>query len=342
MNRSVRRYGLVAAALATCLSAGAALSQAGFDPSVRQGVEAWQAGNYEQAVRHWRPLADRGDADAQFNMGQAYRMGRGVPADPALARNWFERAARQGHEQAEGILGMMLFQGGQRQQAMSWIRRAADRGDPQAQYILGTAHFNGDLVERDWPRAYALMTSASAQGFPPAADSLRQMETHLSPEDRQRGATLARALPRAGAQTAAATPPAPPAPAATPSRTPRVPAAQPPIARTELPPSAPAATPTPTPAAPAPAQAAPATRAPAPAAGRWRIQLGAFGSEANARRQWENVSRRVGALSGLQPRYERAGALTRLQAGPISDRAAADRLCAAVRAAGEACLTVAP
>ena len=46
---------------------------------VPAGIAAWQAGDYARAVAEWRPLAEAGDADAQFNLGQAYRLGRGVP-----------------------------------------------------------------------------------------------------------------------------------------------------------------------------------------------------------------------------------------------------------------------
>jgi hypothetical protein len=45
------------------------------------------------AVAIWRPLAEKGDADAAFNLGQAYRLGRGVPLDLAQAQSWFDRAA---------------------------------------------------------------------------------------------------------------------------------------------------------------------------------------------------------------------------------------------------------
>src|SRR3546814_11652875 len=48
---------------------------------VKDGVDAWQAGNYQAAVAEWRPLAIAGDADAQFNLGQAYKLGRGVLTD---------------------------------------------------------------------------------------------------------------------------------------------------------------------------------------------------------------------------------------------------------------------
>ena len=74
----------------------------------------------------------------------------------------------------------------------------------------------------------------------------------------------------------------------------------------------------------------------ASSSGRWRVQLGAFSSEANARRAWNGVSAR---LPGLQPYFIRAGAVIRLQAGPLASRAAADRACAAAR---QACFAVAP
>lgn len=321
MNLKARQWTFGAAAIAAAMTASAALAD------VRAGIEAWRAGNYEAAVREWRPLADAGDGDAQFNMGQAYKLGRGVPVDLVQAQGWYERAARQGHAQAETNLGLLLFQNNQRERAMPWIRRAAERGDPRAQYVLGTAHFNGDLAARDWPRAYALMRRAADQGLPAARTSLTEMERHISAEDRQRGSALAREM--AGATVQAAPPP--------PTQAPRVVANQPPIARTPAPPPATVRRQPPAPrAAPAPAPVR------AAASGRWRVQLGAFSSQANAERQWRSVRTRVSGLSGLQPFLVRAGAVTRLQAGPLASRAAADRVCAAARASGTACFVVAP
>src|SRR3546814_1254046 len=63
---------------------------------VKAGVDAWQAGDYQKAVAEWRPLAVAGDADAEFNLGQAYKLGRGVPADLVQAESWYRRAAKQG------------------------------------------------------------------------------------------------------------------------------------------------------------------------------------------------------------------------------------------------------
>src|ERR687897_366581 len=101
--QSFVRHMLVASAAAS-LFIGAAAAAA----DVKKGVDAWQAGNFGAAVAEWRPLADQGDADAQFNLGQAYKLGRGVPMDLRLAQGWYEKAAGQGHGQAQAILGLVL------------------------------------------------------------------------------------------------------------------------------------------------------------------------------------------------------------------------------------------
>jgi len=356
-----RRLLAAAAAAAIAATTAPALAQ-----GVETGITAWQAGNYEEAIRVWRPLADRGDADAQFNLAQAYKLGRGVPINMTLAEQWYERAARQGHEQAGANLGLILFQNGQRQRAMPYIERAATGGDARAQYVLGTALFNGDLVGRDWPRAYALMSRAAASGLPPAVSQLRQMEQHLTPEDRARGADLASAMAR-NAPAVAATDPGvtggvtggvtrtPP-----PAGRPRVTGTQVPPSRVASPPSRVASPPSQRPVPPGltiyPVEDGPAPRPQPPegtqvrvapaqsppvaaAGGRWRIQLGAYSNDANARRAWGAVSSR---LPGLRPVYSRAGNLVRLQAGPLASRAAADRACASVRSGGGACFPVAP
>jgi len=303
MKPLVRQAITAAAAASLFLAAGTAAAD------VKAGVDAWQAGNFNAAVAEWRPLADAGDADAQFNLGQAYKLGRGgVPMDLRIAQGWYEKAARQGHGQAQSILGLILFQNGDRAAAMPWIKKGAENGDPRAQYVLGTAMFNGDLVAKDWPRAYALMVRAAAQGLPQAQSNLDQMNIHVPLAQRQQGVALAERM-RTGAASASA--------AAAPLR-----AAPAPVLASR-------------PAAPRPATAA-------ARAGAWRIQLGAFGNADNARRQWDSLRGKVGAFAGLQPAMIRAGAITRLQAGPIASRSDADRICAAAKAAGSACFPVAP
>jgi cell division septation protein DedD len=282
---------------------------------VRAGVDAWQRGDFAGAIGEWRPLADKGNPDAQFNMGQAYRLGRGVPADLKIAGSWYQKAAAQGHEQAQANYGVILYESGRRAESMTWIRKAAARGDARAQYILGIELSNGDLVKRDFAQAYGFMTRAASQGLPAAGKALAEMDKFIPLADRQKGIAFNQQNAR---------PPAPPRMAA------NVPAI-----------AAPAPARNPVRAAP-PAATAVATAPALATAGGWRAQLGAYGSPAAAQARWGALRGKLGAYSALQPSYERAGNFTRLRVGPLPTRAAADRLCAAAKAAGQACFPSRP
>ena len=216
------------------LAIAAGLSLPAAAQSVEAGVEAWTRGDYAAAVSQWQGPAAAGDPDAMFNLGQAYRLGRGVPMDMARAEGLYERAAQAGHVQAADTYGLMLFQDGRREAALPFVQAAARRGDPRARYLLGIAHFNGDLVPRDWERAYALLSLAQAAGLPNAQSAITEMDQYMSLEQRQIGVALARvmedeAVQARSAELAAfdlgtASPPrATSAPPARPAATPQVP-----------------------------------------------------------------------------------------------------------------------
>lgn len=161
---------------------------------VKSGVDAWSRGEYEVAIREWRDLAAKGDPDAQFNMAQAYKLGRGVTPDLTKAEQLFAKASAQGHLEAGDNLGLILFQRGERERAMPYITSASSRGDPRAHYILGLGYFNGDGVAKDWERAYALMSLAQQANLPQATGALSQMDKHIPLEQRQRSVALASAI----------------------------------------------------------------------------------------------------------------------------------------------------
>ncbi len=161
---------------------------------VKDGVDAWARGDFAVAIRQWQGPANAGDADAQFNLAQAYKLGRGVKQDLTIAEQYFAKAAAQGHLQASDNYGLLLFQRGARAQALPYIRAAADRGDPRAEYLLGIAHFNGDNVPKDWVRAYALVSLAQQAGLNQATSALAQMDQHIPLEQRQQAVSLAAEL----------------------------------------------------------------------------------------------------------------------------------------------------
>lgn len=278
--------------------------------SVRAGIEAWQHSDYAGAVRIWRPLAERGDADAAFNLGQAYRLGRGVPINLSAAATWFERAAAKGHLDAQTTLGLMLFENGDRAGGIRWLKQAADKGDPRALLVYGTALFNGDGVKKDPILGYSLVSRAANQGLAPAQATLEQLDQILPVEMRKKALAMAMATAKAKAA---------PLPSSKPVR------------------------PTPKPVEPATAKPAkpapPKTASPPPsveaASGGWRIQLGAFSQRSSAEALYGKLSR---SLGGKQPVYVAAGAVTRLQVGPYPSRAAASAACATLH--GQACFPV--
>ncbi|MFZ2997748.1 SPOR domain-containing protein [Sphingobium sp.] len=299
---------------------------------VKTGVDAWQQGDYARAINEWRPLAQKGDPDAQFNMGQAYKLGRGVQSDLTVAMDWYRRAAVQGHLRAEDNLGLLMFQQGDRAGAMPYLDRAATRGEPRAQYIIGTALFNGDMIGKDWVRAYGLMTRASASGLTQASASLEQMDKYIPEDQRKQGLAMAANLEQSQQRPQLASA------SATPTRP--APVRQPTPSRVSTPPAE--VTPKPAPqvavARPKPAPRPTAT-APVPAAsGGWRVQLGAFGEDGRARSLWAQLKGRVSGLSAYQPYMIKAGAVTRLQAGPVASSDEANRLCGRIKAAGADCI----
>ncbi|TPG18868.1 hypothetical protein EAH87_11525 [Sphingomonas koreensis] len=335
-----KMLGAVLAASGFAMATGAAAQSGG--NIVKDGVDAWSRGDYKTAIKDWQGPADKGDADAEYNLGQAYRLGRGVPVDMAKAQGWYGKAAAQGHFQAEDNYGRMLFQSGHQAESAPWLEKSVARGDPRAQLILGTMLFNGDGGQaKNWPRAYALLVRASASGLPEATQTRAEMDKYIPEDQRKQGLALARQY-EANAQraqlppevTAAGRPPAKATPA--PNQ----------VAHAETHPGAPYPTPGAKPTPPArptpPSHAAqPASAKPA-AHGNWRVQLGAFGNEARARSLWSSLSPKVASLRGGQPYIVHAGSVVRLQAGGFASSAEASRVCGEVKRAGGACLPVAP
>lgn len=335
---------LALAALALSLQTAPALAD------VKAGVDAWTRGDYDAAVKEWREPALKGDPDAQFNMGQAYKTGRGVKTDLNVALDWYKKASAQGHLKAMDSYGHLLHYQGRVAEALPILQTSSDRGDPRAQYLLATELFNGTNISKDWVRAYALMSLASSAGMAPASQSLAQMDTYIPLEQRQAATVLAgeleqRASLNASAQAAGFPintnpPPKPAKQVAVPPST--IPSSNPPGFPANIPVAgAPAAKPKVVQTTPVKPAATPVVKTTAPAVSSpWRIQLGAFGEDANAKKLWASLKGKVAGIDALQPSYKASGQITRLQAGPFANRAAAETMCGKLKAAGQACLVV--
>ena len=311
-------------------------------PAVKAGFDAWQNRDYATAVRDWQGPAQAGDPDAQFDLGQAYKLGRGVPQDLTRAEALFGQAAARGHVQASDTYGLLLFQRGAHAEAMPYVQKAAARGDPRAEYLLGIAHFNADVVPKDWVRAYAYETMAEQAGLPQAKSALAQMDNYIPIEQRQQGVAMAADLTAQSEATrqreiAAADLGASPAGGSTAVTVAR----HPPLAVASPAPHHPPRTPAPVAMAdpaPAPKPVHHAPPAVASGSGTWKIQLGAFGVAANAEAQWRRAAA-TGAVAGHARQLLPAGKVNRLMATGFSE-AGAHATCARLSAAGVTCVPV--
>ena len=142
-NRTLGRAGAGAFLfLAAALLSGAPASPAAAD-LLADGAAAYEAGDYGGAAEAWRPLAEGGDAKAQFNLGLLHESGSGVAEDQTEAAAWYERAALQGLTQAQFNLAL-LHQTGRGvekdgTEALYWLEVAARHGEGAEQVLAADA-----------------------------------------------------------------------------------------------------------------------------------------------------------------------------------------------------------
>jgi len=84
-----------------------AVAAAGFE----EGVDAYLRGEYARARTEWTPLAERGNAQAAYNLGRMRELGLDGPSDAAAAARWYLEAAERGHAEAQRALAQLLAEG---------------------------------------------------------------------------------------------------------------------------------------------------------------------------------------------------------------------------------------
>ncbi|MCC6919216.1 MAG: sel1 repeat family protein [Alphaproteobacteria bacterium] len=150
--------------------------------SAAHAYEAFLNGRYEEAIAIWLPLANDGDASAQFNIGVMYANGLGVDRDMSVAMSWWGNAARQLHVRAAHNLALAMLAGepishGERTKPdftaiLRYLKIGADAGYPNSEYTMGKLYADGVGVEKDERRAAELYLSASIKGFAKAQYNL--------------------------------------------------------------------------------------------------------------------------------------------------------------------------
>ena len=163
----------------------------------KTGMDAYFRSDYATALREWQPLAEQGQALAQYQLGLLYANGQGVTKDDAKARQWYEKAAVQGHTEAQVNLGVLLMyaRGGQQDYKMAvyYLRLAANQGNDLAQRKLGQMYERGEGVQQDYVKAYMWYRLGSANGGVEAGARLRDaLAKRMEPEQITEAQKLAR------------------------------------------------------------------------------------------------------------------------------------------------------
>ena len=100
-------------------------------------------GDFMTAMNEWKPLAERGGATSQFQVGWLYNEGKGVTKNYKTAIKWYLLAAEQGYAYAQTALGRMYEGGYGFSQnyiyAYMWFSVAASRWDKDAESMLDKA-----------------------------------------------------------------------------------------------------------------------------------------------------------------------------------------------------------
>jgi uncharacterized protein len=146
--------------------------------TIEDANKAYDSGDYQAAYRLYKPLAERGDARAQFNLGMMYEIGRGVPQNYAEMLKWYRKAADQGHALAQFNVGLQYSKGRgvprDYAEGVKWFRKAADQGDVDAMGNLGYMYLNGLGVPRDNVLAH-MWSNLAASRFPASEQKKRQI-----------------------------------------------------------------------------------------------------------------------------------------------------------------------
>ena len=165
MHISFLRRTLEAAAIAVLFAFTAIAHASNLDDAVAAAMR----GDYATAYKIILPLAERGEADAQYSLGVMYFQGVSVPQDNKEAVAWWRKAAEQGNANAQLELGVMYTRGQgvpqDYKEAIAWWRKAAEQGNANAQYNLGVMYADGEGVPQDYKEAMAWYRKAAEQGL---------------------------------------------------------------------------------------------------------------------------------------------------------------------------------
>ena len=159
------------------------------------GLKAYDAKDYKRAYELLLPLADKGNAAAQYRIGVILDAGHGIKPNPAAAVAYYDKAARSGVPAAAFNLGLLYFDGrGVEKDYASSVRYfsiAAEQGDVDGQLNLGLMYAAAKGVPRDFEKSFQWLFIAADSGSQDASYAIGKFRQVVSPSDVEKGRRLA-------------------------------------------------------------------------------------------------------------------------------------------------------
>lgn len=168
--------GLLAILLLSAIAVGRPAVAAGYE----DGLKAFDDDDYDLAFEIWEPLAQGGDALAQYSLGKLFETGGGtIDQDFDRAQDWYRKAAEQDVTAAQNNLALMYAQGRGVERSVEraielWLQ-AAQSNHPMAQYNLGLAYLRGEGLVKDEREAAAWFRRAADTNLAEAQYAVGQM-----------------------------------------------------------------------------------------------------------------------------------------------------------------------
>ncbi len=123
------------------------------DADYQKGLDAYNHGDYQAALRELRPLAEMGMATAQVRLGDVFKEWAEIARKNNDAVKWFRNAT----------------------EALGWYRKAAEQGNADGQVRLGAMYEEGYGIDQDYTEAVLWYRESAEQGNSLGQNNLGEM-----------------------------------------------------------------------------------------------------------------------------------------------------------------------
>lgn len=173
-----------------------------------KSTKASAAKNWKDALKWYTISAQKGNADAMYNLGYMYESGEGIDQNYPEAMKWYRKAiakgqtnamvalgiiyqnhdsyteaencfklaADKGNTDAEDLLGYFYFIKERYKEALVWLNKAAIKNKPMSLYYLAEMYYNGYEVQQDQKKAKLYFEKAAEMGEENAISKLKTIQ----------------------------------------------------------------------------------------------------------------------------------------------------------------------